>query len=85
MHKISELIDKQLNVNKITKKNNVNNVKAQAYRLVEKLNDPKSYKFFLKVSWHLPESKIENNLESALKGRNPRRLFTWLCIKDLRK
>lgn len=59
--------------------NNVINVKTTANKLVDKLGDPDSYKFFCKVAWDLPENVIWNNLEQAMSGRNPKAYFTFLC------
>lgn len=51
--------------------------------LVEKLRSPESYKFYCKVAYKLPESRIWQNYESAMKGKNPGGLFNWLCRKDM--
>lgn len=82
MHKVSTIIDNVNNV-KTIKTKNVNNVKYKAQTLAERLDDPGSLNFFLKVAWHLPESVIEANLEQALKGNEPRKYFTWLCKRSL--
>lgn len=68
------------NVEKIKKVNKVNQI---ANILTLKLDDQKSFKFFCKVAWELPENEIWNNLESAMAGKYPARLFTWLCIKQM--
>lgn len=40
--------------------------------------------FYLKVAWRLSESKINQNIETALaKGRNPQKYFTWLCNREM--
>ena len=69
-----------VNVNKPETNNvNVNNVRATAHKLVERLDDPNSIKFFYKVARQLPEHVIWANVEQALTGRNPRAYFTFLC------
>ncbi len=62
---------------------NVNNVRLIADKLSTALNDKKSYDYFMKIAWHLPEYKIWNNLEYSAKGKDPRKLFTWLCKQDM--
>lgn len=64
---------------------NVTDVRRIADTLVEKLNDPNSYKFFCKVAWQLPENRIYLNLEQALSGKNPKAYFTFLCKLELSK
>lgn len=56
-----------------------------ADRLIEKLNNESGRLFYCKVGWSLSEAQIENNLEIALKGKDPKRYFTWLCMKDMGK
>jgi hypothetical protein len=73
------------NVKTTKHKNNVNNVRAIAMRLSEKLKDDHSHDYFLKVAWHLPEATIWNNLEQAQTGKNPRAYFTFLCNLSLAK
>lgn len=54
-----------------------------ADRLVEKLNaQSTSRPFMCKVAWKLSEARIWDNLEQALKGKNPTGLFIYLCKKD---
>ncbi len=54
-----------------------------ALDLCERLGNRDSYKFYCKVAWRLQPSVIYNNLEQALKGREPAKLFTYLCKKCL--
>lgn len=54
-----------------------------ADRIIQKLSaNEKSRPFFCKVAYKLPEATIWNNVESALKGRNPVGLFIYLCKRD---
>lgn len=38
--------------------------------------------FMCKVAWKLTESRIWQNVEQALKGKNPVGLFIYLCKRD---
>lgn len=60
-------------------------VELIAGKLVGSLDNPGSYQFYCLIAWKLPENKIWTNLESAKasKGGDPKRLFTWLCKRDL--
>lgn len=58
-------------------------VELIAYKLVDYFKSPDSFKFYCKVAYKLPESKIWNNYESAKKGNNPAGLFNWLCRRDM--
>lgn len=60
-------------------------VKIIADKLAERLNNPSRLKFYYKVAWHLPESKIFVNLEIALTGHDPVRYFSFLCIQDMKQ
>ena len=74
-----------ITLNKYNKNNvNVNNVRAIATKLVEKLDDPQSFKYFCMVAWNLPESVIWVNLEQALTGREPKKYFSFLCNLELK-
>lgn len=64
---------------------NGHEVKRIAHYLVEKLDDQRSVDFFYKCAWRIPEHTLMLHLESAQRGRNPRRLFTWLCTQELNK
>lgn len=54
-----------------------------AEKLCDKLNSKESYQFYCKVAYKLPEYKIWDNLEAALRGKNPGGLFNWLCRRDM--
>lgn len=54
-----------------------------ADKLVTELNNPNRRPYYCKISYKLSESQIWNNLETAQRGRNPQRLFTWLCQRDM--
>lgn len=80
-------ISSNVNVNVKSKRffNNVNNVNVTkqkqsiAQSLVAKLNDDKSYKYFLFVAWHLPENIIWSICESSLNKQNPSHYFSKAC------
>lgn len=75
--------------------NNNDNVKIQqkfeksrkveiiAKKLVDTFDNPESYRYYCKIAYSLPENIIWNNVESAMTGRNPQKLFTWLCSRSL--
>lgn len=78
------------NVNVVTNNNyNVNKydkskfVELTARVLVEKLDNPNAYAYYCKVAYKVPEHRIWLHLESALRGDNPQKLFTWLCQRDI--
>lgn len=60
-------------------------VELLAGKLVGLLNSPGSFHYYCKLGWKLPENIIWNNYEKATSAKNadPKRLFTWLCNKDL--
>ena len=59
-------------------------VERIALKIVEKLHNEDGYKFYCKVAYRVPEARIWWNLETAIKsGRNPVRLFTWLCKREM--
>lgn len=81
------------NDNVVLKPNNINNDNDKydkskaadniAVRLMGKLNMKEDSKPFLcKVAYKLPENRIWDNCEQALKGNNPIGLFIWLCKRD---
>ena len=76
--------ENNVNVNK-TNTNNVINVRAIAAKLVEKLDDPNSYKFFCMVAWNLPENYIWLSLEQAMTGHDPKKYFSFLCNIELKR
>jgi len=77
--------NRNYNINDNVKSNKTENqVNAIADRIKQKLNaDDDSINFYYKVAWKLSESMINDNLETALKGNNPQRYFTWLCKRYL--
>lgn len=90
MENIAEVITntKTLNTNSVSEVKNTNTktltqVTQIANSLSDKLNNPSRFDFYCKVAWRLPESTIWNNLEAALKGRDPQRLFSYLCAQSL--
>lgn len=60
-------------------------VELIAGKLVGLLDNPGSYQFYCLIGWRLPENKIWKNYESAIATKNgdPRKIFTWLCKRDL--
>lgn len=58
-------------------------VQAIAHKLVDRLDNPSRFALYCKFAWNLPEARIWSNLETALAGRSPQRLFTWLCQREL--
>ena len=73
-----------------TLNNNVNDnvdkskaVDLIADKLVLAFNNPNGRPYYCKVAWKLSEHKIWMHLEASAKGRNPAKLFTWLCQRDL--
>lgn len=81
MQGLNQLLESNVNVKKpeVNTNVNVNNVRAKATRLSQKLNDQNSFKFFCKVAWKLPESFIEETLEQALTKGRPAAYFTAVC------
>lgn len=58
-------------------------VEYTADRLIEKLGaKQESRPFMCKVAWKLSDARIWDNVEQALKGRNPMGLFIYLCKRD---
>jgi hypothetical protein len=58
-------------------------VELIADRLLLQLNcQENSRPFLCKVAYKLSEAKIWDNVEQALKGRNPMGLFIYLCKRD---
>ncbi len=58
-------------------------VEMIADRLIEKLGcKSESRPFMCKVAYKLSEARIWDNVEQALKGRNPMGLFIYLCKRD---
>lgn len=90
---ISENNVKRYNVSKNSsnnvKRSNVTGVQVHhiASDLCDKFGDTgrKDYQFFCKIAWVVPEYLIRNHFEAAQKGRQPIRLFTYLCGLELQK
>lgn len=84
------------NVNVVSKleTNNVNDnvvigktekqVNSIASYIMEKLGTSDNWLYYCKVAWKLSESRINDNLTTALRGNSPQRYFTWLCNKDMK-
>jgi hypothetical protein len=79
-------------LNTVTENNNINNtvtvdksklVDLIADKLVLALNNPSRRAYYCKVAYKLSEGQIWNNLEQSAKGRDPAKLFTWLCQREL--
>jgi hypothetical protein len=52
--------------------------------LVTRFNNPDRRVYYCKVAWKLPESTILRFAEQAERsGKDPQRLFTWLCEEAL--
>lgn len=77
---------KRYNVNDNVPKvlnNNVNDIDNKADMLVARLNNPDSREYYCKVAMRLSEAQIIRNLETALRGNDPQRYFTWLCNREM--
>lgn len=88
MEPIKNIVPSYIDNDNHNLKNNDNVGKSKkvdliADKLVKALNNPNARTFYCKVGWKLPENVIWNNLEDALKGRNPVKLFSWLCKRDM--
>lgn len=90
VNEATKVTKNNVNVQNTALKNNVKRgfAKSQdaervARMLVEKLDDEGSFKFFCKIAHKLPESVIWQAYEQAQGARSPKRLFTWLCNKEL--
>lgn len=92
MEKLSDLLTtntKTLNTSVSDVKNTNTNSKPQiktlpqvtaiAQKLTDRLHNPSRYELYCKYAWRLSESLIWTNLETAEKGRNPQRYFSYLC------
>lgn len=64
---------------------------AEVQQIASKLEDclgkqiPSRYEYYCKVAWNLPEHVIWLSLESAMKGRSPQRLFSYLTTLQMKK
>lgn len=74
---------KEINNTNTKKPKTINEVRAIAEKLCQRLNNPTRFNYYCKLAWHLPEQVIMQNLEMAEAGQNPQRLFTWLCQTSL--
>ena len=90
VNEATKVITNNVNVQNTASQNNVKRSFAKskdaeriARMLVEKLEDDASFKFFCKVAHTLPESVIWKCYESSQGARSPRKLFTWLCNKEM--
>ena len=100
MKPIGEIAQKRYNVNvnefsERKQRYNVINVNVSepktkqeriAWKVVEKLDDPKSYQFFLKCAWHLSEDEIWSTVEVATRKtgvKNPARYATAILKRKL--
>jgi hypothetical protein len=54
-----------------------------ADRLVTRFNNPARRLYYCKIAWKLPEGVLWNLAEQADKGKDPQRLFTYLCESAL--
>ena len=85
------------NVKSFSKKPNVNDnyndieyeksiqVENIANRLVDKFNNQNGYNFYCKVGYALTERTVWNLCESAERGRDPGKLFTWLANREMHR
>lgn len=81
-HTITETLNINSNIDKYKKSREVELI---AGKLVGELCNPNSFQYYCKIAWSLPENVIWNNLEAAKNAKNadPRKLFTWLCKRDM--
>lgn len=68
------------NVNKYDRSKMADNIATILQAKLGMKDDSKP--FLCKVAYKLPEYKIWDNCEQALKGNNPIGLFIWLCKRD---
>lgn len=61
----------------------LNHVQQTAQQIADRLHNPTRFPYYCKVVWRLPEHRIWFNLESALRGREPQKLFSYLCKQDM--
>lgn len=74
-----------INVSKSTSNNvNVKQVRLIADKLVRKLDDSHSYRFFCKVARQLPEHIIWANLEQAQTKDKPSAYFAATCSAQIK-
>lgn len=78
-------VNDYINDNDKKKKDRTLEVDGIANYLVSKLNNPGAINYYRKIAWKLPPNIIFENLEKSRKGRQPARLFTWLCQTELKR
>lgn len=59
-------------------------VEHLARELETKLNNTGFYEYYCKVGYKLSEAEIMAHLAQALKGKQPSRLFAYLCNKSMK-
>lgn len=57
-------------------------VERLADTMVQKFGNSQYRSFYCKVAWKLSEARIMHNMEQAMRGDVPARLFTYLCKRD---
>lgn len=73
-----------VNDNDSSKYDKSKKVDSIADEIIRRLGVGETYRaFYCKIAWTLSEARIYTNLETALKGKQPARLFTYLCKKDM--
>lgn len=85
-HPLNNSMNNDNDSNNINNNDNVSKSKQVdliADKLSQELNNPVARPYYCKVGYRLSEAQIWNNLETAQRGRNPQRLFTWLCQRDM--
>ncbi len=88
---VSEILTNTItNTNSDSEAKNTNTKTLTTVRLIatqisEKLNNPLRFKYYCKVAWKLPESTIWLNLEAAMSGKEPEKLFSYLCKQDMER
>lgn len=68
-----------------TKTLTLSHVHYIANKLCRELSNEDRFDYYCKVAWNLPENIIWSDLESAKKGRDPQRLFSWLCKQKMKQ
>lgn len=61
--------------------------RAIAEKLLQRLGEPRSWKFYLKCAYHLPEAKIWNFVALAMRPGidSPNRYFVALANREMNK
>lgn len=79
--------DNEINVNDRNKVSSRNHkmVEAIASDLARRFGNDQYRSFYCKVAYNLPENIIYQNVETAFaKGKNPAKLFSFLCSKAMK-